>query len=135
MSSDSSSAEPLLSVRDLKVQFPIERGVLFKRQIGAVRAVDGLAFDPGTGTLYGSTRNDELITIDAATGLGAAVGPIGFDNVNGLVQIVVDADKLKAVLGKDTARLTGETRLPGGNFDSWDAGVISLNDGTVVVAP
>jgi oligopeptide transport system ATP-binding protein len=34
----------LLSVRDLKVHFPINRGLL-QRQVGAVRAVDGVSFD------------------------------------------------------------------------------------------
>ncbi|HKY01885.1 MAG TPA: ABC transporter ATP-binding protein, partial [Burkholderiales bacterium] len=40
--------EPLLDVRDLKVHFPIRKG-LFKRQVGAVRAVDGvsLSIEPG----------------------------------------------------------------------------------------
>jgi oligopeptide/dipeptide ABC transporter ATP-binding protein len=32
----------LLSVRGLKVHFPIERGLLFRRRVGSVRAVDGV---------------------------------------------------------------------------------------------
>jgi peptide/nickel transport system ATP-binding protein len=39
-----SQREPLLSVRDLRVHFPIRRGLL-QRPVGAVRAVDGLSFD------------------------------------------------------------------------------------------
>lgn len=35
---------PVLSVRDLKVHFPIRQG-LFQRQVGLVRAVDGVSFD------------------------------------------------------------------------------------------
>ena len=35
------AAEPLLTVRDLVVEFPIRRG-LFKRRVGAMRAVDGV---------------------------------------------------------------------------------------------
>jgi len=38
------TAEVLVSVRDLKKHFPIMKGV-FKRQVGAVRAVDGVSFD------------------------------------------------------------------------------------------
>jgi peptide/nickel transport system ATP-binding protein len=38
------SGKPILSVRDLCVHFPIRRGIL-KRQVGAVRAVDGVSFD------------------------------------------------------------------------------------------
>ncbi|MGE0874458.1 MAG: dipeptide ABC transporter ATP-binding protein [Burkholderiales bacterium] len=41
-SSTSGQGEVLLEVRDLKVHFPIRRGV-FKRVIGAVKAVDGLS--------------------------------------------------------------------------------------------
>ncbi len=36
--------EPLLTVAGLKVHFPIRRGVL-RRQVGAVRAVDGVSFE------------------------------------------------------------------------------------------
>lgn len=35
---------PLLSVRDLKVHFPVRQGV-FQRQVGSVRAVDGVSFE------------------------------------------------------------------------------------------
>ena len=38
------SEEPLLKVSGLKVHFPIRRGVL-RRQVGAVRAVDGVSFE------------------------------------------------------------------------------------------
>jgi len=34
----------LLDVRGLAVHFPIEKGILFKRRVGAVRAVDGVDF-------------------------------------------------------------------------------------------
>jgi oligopeptide/dipeptide ABC transporter ATP-binding protein len=37
--------EPLLRVRGLAKHFPIVRGALFPRQVGAVRAVDGVDFD------------------------------------------------------------------------------------------
>ena len=47
------SGYPLLSVRDLAVHFPIERGVLFKKQVGSVRAVDGLSFDIAAGETLG----------------------------------------------------------------------------------
>jgi peptide/nickel transport system ATP-binding protein len=40
--------EPLLEVRDLRVYFPIQRGV-FKRTVGHVRAVDGLSLNLDTG--------------------------------------------------------------------------------------
>jgi oligopeptide/dipeptide ABC transporter ATP-binding protein len=37
--------EPLVEVRDLQKHFPITRGILFQRKIGAVKAVDGVSFD------------------------------------------------------------------------------------------
>ena len=43
----------LLSVRDLKVHFPIKRGVLFDRTIGHVYAVDGVSLDIERGRTYG----------------------------------------------------------------------------------
>ncbi len=36
--------EPLLEIKDLKVHFPLEKGLLFTRNAGAVRAVDGVSF-------------------------------------------------------------------------------------------
>ncbi|WP_315730151.1 MULTISPECIES: dipeptide ABC transporter ATP-binding protein [unclassified Bradyrhizobium] len=46
------AAAPLLSVRDLTKAFPI-RGGLLKRQIGSVRAVDGVNFDIGASETFG----------------------------------------------------------------------------------
>jgi|YNPBryunderm2012_1023409.scaffolds.fasta_scaffold04576_3 oligopeptide/dipeptide ABC transporter ATP-binding protein len=40
---------PLLSVRDLAKHFPVERGIVFSRVIGSVRAVDGVSFDLAEG--------------------------------------------------------------------------------------
>ena len=36
--------EALLEVRDLVKHFPVKRGVLWGKQVGAVKAVDGLSF-------------------------------------------------------------------------------------------
>jgi oligopeptide/dipeptide ABC transporter ATP-binding protein len=37
-------AQPLVEVRDLVKHFPITRGIVFQRRIGAVQAVDGVSF-------------------------------------------------------------------------------------------
>ena len=34
----------LLEVKNLKQHFPIDGGGIFKKQIGAIRAVDGISF-------------------------------------------------------------------------------------------
>ncbi|MFX4291326.1 ABC transporter ATP-binding protein [Streptomyces bohaiensis] len=36
--------EPILEVRDLVKHFPLTQGIVFRRQVGAVRAVDGISF-------------------------------------------------------------------------------------------
>jgi oligopeptide/dipeptide ABC transporter ATP-binding protein len=46
-------SEPLVQVRDLVKHFPITRGILFQRQIGAVHAVDGVSFDIMEGETLG----------------------------------------------------------------------------------
>ena len=46
------STQPLVRVRDLTVHFPIRKG-LIKRQVGAVRAVDGVSFDLQRGETLG----------------------------------------------------------------------------------
>ncbi len=46
-------SEPLVRVRDLVKHFPLTKGILFRRQVGAVRAVDGLSFDVREGETLG----------------------------------------------------------------------------------
>ncbi len=47
------TTEPILEVSGLVKHYPLTRGVLFKRQVGAVRAVDGVDFTLGTGETLG----------------------------------------------------------------------------------
>jgi len=51
--SNTNEKKPLLEVVDLKQHFPIESGFIFKRQIGAVRAVDGISFNVNEGETLG----------------------------------------------------------------------------------
>ena len=44
--------EPLMQIRDLVKHFPIRKGLL-QRQVGAVRAVDGVSFDVLRGETLG----------------------------------------------------------------------------------
>jgi oligopeptide transport system ATP-binding protein len=46
-------ARPLLEVRDLRMHFPISEGVLMRRQIGEVKAVDGVDFSVRRGETLG----------------------------------------------------------------------------------
>ncbi len=45
--------KPLLEVKNLKVHFPIQEGILFQRKVGAVRAVDGINFQVNPGETLG----------------------------------------------------------------------------------
>ncbi|WP_354699574.1 ABC transporter [Paraconexibacter sp. AEG42_29] len=45
--------EPIIEVKDLKKHFPIKKGIILARQVGAVRAVDGVSFDVAAGETLG----------------------------------------------------------------------------------
>ncbi|MCX5385434.1 ABC transporter ATP-binding protein [Streptomyces sp. NBC_00083] len=46
-------AEAILEVRDLVKHYPLTQGILFRKQIGAVKAVDGVSFDLTAGETLG----------------------------------------------------------------------------------
>ncbi|MBA3490334.1 MAG: dipeptide ABC transporter ATP-binding protein [Longispora sp.] len=46
-------SEPILQVSNLVKHFPITRGILFQKQVGAVKAVDGVSFDLAKGETLG----------------------------------------------------------------------------------
>lgn len=81
----SDKPEALLQVRDLKMHFPIYRGV-FQRQVGAVRAVDGISFDVIRGETLGlvgesgcgkSTTGRTILQLYKPT-----AGEVNFDGAN-----------------------------------------------------
>jgi oligopeptide/dipeptide ABC transporter ATP-binding protein len=49
----SGDAQPLVEVRDVYKHFPLTRGVLLQKQVGAVHAVDGVSFDIKEGETFG----------------------------------------------------------------------------------
>ncbi|WP_457028402.1 ABC transporter ATP-binding protein [Kitasatospora sp. P5_F3] len=69
-------AEPILEVKDLVKHYPLSQGVLFKKQIGAVKAVDGISFELMRGETLGivgesgcgkSTLAKVLMNLERAT--------------------------------------------------------------------
>ena len=48
-----SDKKPLVHVENLTKHFPITRGLIFQKQVGAVQAVDGLNFDIYQGETFG----------------------------------------------------------------------------------
>jgi peptide/nickel transport system ATP-binding protein len=83
--SPESSQTPLVEVKDLKVHFPITRGVIFDRVVGHVKAVDGVDLSIPRGRTYGlvgesgcgkSTLGRALLQLTPPTG-----GTVTFDGV------------------------------------------------------
>ncbi len=50
---DIREGEPLLEVKDLRKHFPVKSGIIFKRQVAAVKAVDGVTFSVRKGETLG----------------------------------------------------------------------------------
>ncbi len=50
---DATKQDVILSVRNLKMHFPITRGILIQRQVGSIKAVDGINFDLMRGETLG----------------------------------------------------------------------------------
>ena len=53
MSGNNGSKEVLLDVDNLKMHFPITQGIVFQRQVGAIKAVDGISFQLYRGETLG----------------------------------------------------------------------------------
>ncbi len=80
------SSNVLLSVRDLKKYFPINKGIIFQRHVGDIKAVDGLNFDIYKGETLGvvgesgcgkSTTGRAILQLQKPTG-----GSVVFDGVD-----------------------------------------------------
>lgn len=52
-SSTNGSQKTLLEVREMEMHFPVTRGIIFQRQVGAIKAVDGISFDLYEGETLG----------------------------------------------------------------------------------
>ncbi len=71
------TGEPLLEVRDLEVHFPIERGVFFRKEVGRVRAVDGVSFTLRKGETLGLVGESGCGKSTTARGIIRLVKPTG----------------------------------------------------------
>ena len=88
------SGDPICSVRDLKKHYPITRGLL-RREVGRVRAVDGVSFDVERGEalgIVGESGSGKTTTAHTVLGLEEpTAGEVRFD-------------------GEPVSELTGEER-------------------------
>lgn len=85
--------EKLLEVNDLKMHFPITRGVIFQRQVGAIKAVDGLDF-----TLY----RGETLGLVGESGCGKST------TGRAILQLHRPTDGAVLFEGKDLTKTKGE---------------------------
>src|SRR5215216_7869261 len=53
MTTNGSGSDDLVQVRDLQMYFPVTKGIIFQRQVGAVKAVDGVSFSIKQGETLG----------------------------------------------------------------------------------
>ncbi|WP_221358298.1 ABC transporter ATP-binding protein [Streptomyces beigongshangae] len=85
-------AEPILQVRGLVKHYPLTQGVLLRKQVGAVKAVDGVDFDLGAG---------ETLGIVGESGCGKST----------VAKMLVNLERPTAgeirYKGEDTAKLSG----------------------------
>jgi ABC-type oligopeptide transport system ATPase subunit len=87
-----SEGEPLVEVRDLVKHFPITRGIVLQRKVGAVKAVDGVSF---------AVMPGETLGIVGETGSGKST-------VARLVMRLLDASSGEVRFdGQDITRLAG----------------------------
>ena len=82
----STADPPLLQVRDLVKHYPITQGIVFKKQIGTVKACDGVSFDLGAGEtlgLVGESGCGKSTTARTILGLEQATsGEVWFEGRN-----------------------------------------------------
>src|SRR5579884_2223184 len=88
-----SADDVLLEVRDRVKHFPITRGIVLQRKIGAVRAVDGISF---------SVRRGETLGIVGETGCGKST------TARLLVRLLDPTSGSVLLEGEDIAKQRGE---------------------------
>ena len=85
-------SEPFLQLNDLKTHFPVERGVLFRRQVGTVKAVDGVTL---------SLRRGEIVGLVGESGCGKST--LG----RTILQLIPPTEGTVILAGKNLADLRG----------------------------
>src|SRR5215469_12315179 len=85
-------SEAFLEIRELKAHFPVERGIVFRRQIGTVKAVDGVSL---------SLRQGEILGLVGESGCGKST--LG----RAVLQLIPPTDGVVVLAGKNLTQLKG----------------------------
>ena len=78
--------EKLLEVQDLKMHFPITRGIIFQRQVGAIKAVDGIDFTLYRGETLGLVGESCVVNLPPVAPFSSYTGqPMGRCSLKGKI--------------------------------------------------
>jgi oligopeptide transport system ATP-binding protein len=85
--------DAFLEIKDVKAHFPVERGIVFRRQIGTVKAVDGVSL---------SLRQGEILGLVGESGCGKST--LG----RTVLQLIRPTDGVVVLAGKNLTELKGD---------------------------
>lgn len=120
------SDSPLLEVTDLKVYFPIREGLVFKRTVGAVKAVDGVSLRVGFGETVGLVGESG----SGKTTLGRAIVQLNRPTSG---KIVLDGTDLATLKAKELVAM--RTRMQMVFQDPYSSLNPRLSVGNIVAEP
>jgi oligopeptide transport system ATP-binding protein len=92
------AARPLVVVDNLKKYFPITRGIIIQRQIGTVRAVDGISFEIEPGETFGlvgesgcgkTTAGRTLLGLYPVTSGGISIAGQNMSELHGAARLAI----------------------------------------------
>ncbi len=88
----------LLEVKDLKVHFPIQKGIIFKRNAGFIRAVDGVSF---------SVRKGESLGLVGESGCGKSTTAMAIAQLQSLTagSVMFEGTDLTALKKEDLQKM------------------------------
>jgi len=86
------TSDAFLEIKGLKTNFPVERGIVFRREAGVVRAVDGVTLD---------LRRGEILGLVGESGCGKST--LG----RTLLQLIPATDGIVVLGGKSLTKLRG----------------------------
>jgi oligopeptide transport system ATP-binding protein len=85
-------SDAFLEIKDLKAHFPVERGIIFRREVGTVKAVDGVTL---------TLRRGEILGLVGESGCGKST--LG----RTILQLIPATDGVVVLAGKNLTQLEG----------------------------